>query len=89
MSRNATSEMIGDVEAKTYEAKAAAQDFVNRASDRATDAYATAREIADAVDPFVKDRPYAALALAIIAGVILGGLFLGRGPKVVYLKPRE
>ena len=89
MKRNATSEAISEMELRAAEAKGAARDFVDRATNRAGDAYATAREIAEAVDPFVKDRPYATLVLAVIAGVIIGGLFLGRGPRVIYVKPRE
>lgn len=89
MRRHSTSEMIDELQAQAGDAKANARDFVERATDRAGDAYATARDIAEAVDPFVKDRPYATLVLALIAGVIIGGLFLGRGPKVIYVRPRE
>lgn len=85
MRRHSTSEMIDELQVQAEDAKS----FVGRATDRAGDAYATARDLAEAVDPFVKDRPYATLVLALIAGVIIGGLFLGRGPKVIYVKPRE
>lgn len=61
------------------------------ATDRAMDAYAGAVErfdrVADRVDPFVREKPYAALGLAAAAGLLAGLLLAGRGPKVIYLKP--
>jgi ElaB/YqjD/DUF883 family membrane-anchored ribosome-binding protein len=84
-----TSTVADRVEAKAGQAKRAARDFVDEASDRASEAYVAARDVAAAVDPFVKDRPYLALGLAVLAGVIFGGLFFARGPKVIYVKPRE
>jgi ElaB/YqjD/DUF883 family membrane-anchored ribosome-binding protein len=66
-----------------------ARDAIGRATDRAADTYAAAREMAETVDPFVKDRPYLSLAFAAIAGLVIGGLFLPPGPKVVYVKPRD
>jgi ElaB/YqjD/DUF883 family membrane-anchored ribosome-binding protein len=77
------------LEDKASEAKRAARSFIDDATDRAGDAYGAAREFAASVEPFVKDRPYAALALAVFAGFVIGGLFLGRGPRVIYVKPRE
>jgi ElaB/YqjD/DUF883 family membrane-anchored ribosome-binding protein len=63
------------------------------ATDRAMDAYAGAAErfdrVAGRVDPFVREKPYAALGLAAVAGLLAGLLLAGRGPKVMYLKPPE
>ena len=87
MSEESTSEMIDELKRKAGNGKSPARDFVERATGRAGNAYAAARDFAGAVDPFVKDRPYATLALALIAGVIIGGLFLGRGPRVIYVRP--
>ena len=87
MSEESTSEMIDELKRKAGNGKSTAHNFVERATGRAGNAYSAARDLAQAVDPFVKDRPYATLALALIAGVILGGLLLGRGPRVIYVKP--
>ena len=61
------------------------------ATDRAMDAYAGAAErfdrVAGRVDPFVREKPYAALGLAAAAGLLAGLFLAGRGPKVIYLKP--
>jgi len=87
MSQESTSEMIDELKRRAGNGRNTAHNFVERATDRAGSAYATARDLAQAVDPFVKDRPYATLFLALIAGIIIGGLFLGRGPKVIYVRP--
>lgn len=61
------------------------------AADRAMDVYAGAAErfdrVAGRVDPFVREKPYAALGFAVVAGLLAGLLLAGRGPKVIYLKP--
>ena len=61
------------------------------ATDRAMDAYQGAAErfdrVAGRVDPFVREKPYAALGLAAAAGLLAGLYLAGRGPKVIYLKP--
>ena len=61
--------------------------------DQAKDAYGTATDrvqhAADTVDPLVKEKPYAAVAIAGVAGIILGLLMSSRGPKVIYVKPRQ
>jgi ElaB/YqjD/DUF883 family membrane-anchored ribosome-binding protein len=66
-----------------------ARDTIDRAADRAVDTYAAAREVVGRVEPFVKDRTYLSLGLAALAGLIIGGLFLPPGPRVVYVKPRD
>ena len=62
-------------------------EMIDELKRKAGNGKSPARDFAGAVDPFVKDRPYATLALALIAGVIIGGLFLGRGPRVIYVRP--
>jgi ElaB/YqjD/DUF883 family membrane-anchored ribosome-binding protein len=66
-----------------------ARDAIGRAAGRAADTYAAARDMAESVDPFVKDRPYLSLAVAAMAGLVIGGLFLPPGPRVVYVKSRD
>ena len=90
-------------EGRARELVGAAKDAVGRAADQARQAVATARDraadayvellgkaqqTADAVEPFVKQRPYAALGIAAAAGLVLGILIAGRGPKVIYVKPQ-
>ena len=43
--------------------------------------------VSDTVDPFVRESPYAAIALSVLAGVVLGMLLFGGGAKVVYVRP--
>jgi ElaB/YqjD/DUF883 family membrane-anchored ribosome-binding protein len=68
-----------------------ASDTVAKLSDGAVDAYdrvyTSARQISDVVDPFVQERPYAALGIAAALGVFVGLLLTARGPKVVYVRP--
>ena len=68
-----------------------AREAVAGAADQAADTYQTLRKraesVADTVDPFVKEKPYIALALAAFAGFILGALLSGGGAKVIYIRP--
>ena len=77
-------EVIGKTAKKAVEA-------VTSATDQASDTYQSLRKraesVADTVDPFVKEQPYIAVALAMVAGLILGALIGGGGAKVIYIKP--
>jgi ElaB/YqjD/DUF883 family membrane-anchored ribosome-binding protein len=68
-----------------------ARAVVTAAADQASDTYETLRKraqgVADTVDPFVKEQPYIALALAVVGGAILGALFAGGDATVIYIKP--
>lgn len=66
-----------------------AHDVISRAAGRAADSYAAARDVAERIDPFVKDRPYLSLTMGVMAGLVIGGLFLPAGPKVIYVKGRD
>jgi ElaB/YqjD/DUF883 family membrane-anchored ribosome-binding protein len=87
----AAEEAAGSAKEKLTEAAKQARAAVADAADKASDAYQTlrvqAQSVADTVDPFVKERPYAAVAVAALAGVILGALLFTGGPKVIYVKP--
>jgi len=48
-----------------------------------------AQRVAGRVDPFVSERPYSAVGIALGAGVVLGLLLAGRGPKIIYVNPRD
>jgi uncharacterized protein YjbJ (UPF0337 family) len=61
-----------------------------KAGGQARDMYGVARgraqDMADTIDPFVREKPYTAMAIGLAAGLILGGLFLNNAARVVYLK---
>ena len=61
--------------------KAQADELYGQAADRV-------RKVADQVEPMVKERPYVALGAVAAVGLLAGLLLAGRGPKVIYLKPR-
>jgi ElaB/YqjD/DUF883 family membrane-anchored ribosome-binding protein len=69
----------------------AARDVIAEATAQAAAAYEEirdrARQAADTVDPFVKGRPYAALAIVGVVGLVFGALFFSRGARVIYVKP--
>ena len=70
-------ETLGDVADQARAAVAKASDAYGRVSG-------AARDIAQRVE----DQPYAAVGVAAAIGLLVGLLIAGRGPKVVYVKPR-
>ena len=46
------------------------------------------KDLNEKVRPMVVEKPYPSLAVALAAGFVLGALLMGRGPKVIYVKPR-
>jgi uncharacterized protein YjbJ (UPF0337 family) len=78
----AVQERLGDAVDKS----AAAVSQARAAYERVTD---SARDIGDRVDPFVHNRPYAALGLCAAAFLVIGLLIAGRGPRIIYVKPRD
>ena len=71
--------------------RAAVAQVAGRARKAAStlgEAYGRASEIAGKVDPFVQEKPYAALGLALAAGLLLGLLIAGGQPKIVYIKQK-
>jgi ElaB/YqjD/DUF883 family membrane-anchored ribosome-binding protein len=77
-------EVIGKTAKKAVEAVASATD---QASDTYQSLRKSAESVAGTVDPFVKEQPYIAVALAMVAGLIIGALVAGGGAKVIYIKP--
>lgn len=84
--------------ARTETLAADAKHAIDRAAGQARAAAASAadvysgvrgraREVSGRVDPFVRESPYAAVMLAVVAGLILGVLFFGRPPRVIYVRP--
>jgi ElaB/YqjD/DUF883 family membrane-anchored ribosome-binding protein len=45
-----------------------------------------ARKVAERVEPFVHERPYAALGATLAVGLVIGLLLNSRGPKIIYVK---
>ena len=74
-----------------------AANYVGEAASRASaqakelygDVAARARRIAETVDPYVKDKPYATMGLVAVAGLLFGLLVAGHGPKVIYVEPKH
>ena len=83
---------VQEVAGSVQEALGQAADQAKAAVAKATDAYGrasdTAHDIARRVEPFVEEQPYVALGLAAAVGLLVGLLIAGRGPKIVYVRPR-
>ncbi|HEY1749805.1 MAG TPA: hypothetical protein VGG29_00975 [Caulobacteraceae bacterium] len=83
---------LGEARERIADAAETMRVALGRAGSRAGAAYETARDraqaVADTVDPFVHERPYAALALAALAGFVIGALCYG-GQRTIYVKPRD
>lgn len=66
-------------------------DTVSKATERGMEAYdqaaAKAKKMAETVDPFVREKPYAAIGAVLGVGVVIGMLLAARSPKVIYIKP--
>ena len=68
------------------------REKVAKAGDHAADAYSDlvgrAQAAAERVEPFVKEKPYLAVGIAGLLGLVAGLVVAGRGPRVIYVKPR-
>jgi ElaB/YqjD/DUF883 family membrane-anchored ribosome-binding protein len=71
------------------QASAAVEKLAGRASGAYDRAAGGAQKVGDAIEPFVQERPYAALGIAAGVGMVLGLLLAVRGPKVVYVRPPQ
>ena len=87
--QDAIDEGAGTAAEKVSDLADRASALVSRVGERAQDAYSRtaerAQEAVDIIDPFVQERPYAALAIAAGIGVVVGLLMVGRGPKIIYV----
>jgi len=86
-------DVIGTVQDAVTQAADEVSAAASKAGDQARTAYGQvtdrAQKIAAQVDPFVKDQPYVALGLAAATGLLIGLLIAGRGPKIIYVRPRD
>jgi ElaB/YqjD/DUF883 family membrane-anchored ribosome-binding protein len=84
-------ETIGAARERISKSADKAKAALSQATDQAGDAYVElrqrAQQVAEQVDPFVKEKPYAALAIAGIVGLVIGALFFSGGARVIYVKP--
>jgi ElaB/YqjD/DUF883 family membrane-anchored ribosome-binding protein len=82
---------IGAVQDAVSGAANSVSDAAAKVGDHARSAYAgvneRAQRVAEHVDPLVHDQPYVALCVAAAAGLLVGLLIAGRGPKIVYVRP--
>ena len=66
--------------------------LVARLRDHANELYGQAQDrahkVADQVDPYIHEKPYQAVGVALTVGLLTGLLIAGRGPKVIVVKPR-
>ncbi len=84
-------ETIGSVQDAVSQAADKVSTTASKLGDQARDAYGQASEkvqaVAKQVDPIVQEQPYLAIGVAAVAGLLLGLLIAGRGPKIIYVKP--
>ncbi|HLZ82341.1 MAG TPA: hypothetical protein VKQ54_02165 [Caulobacteraceae bacterium] len=78
---------------KIGEAANTISDAAMKASSQAKDLYGEvtgkARRVVQQVDPYVKGKPYATMGMVAVAGLLLGLLMAGRGPRVIYVEPND
>ena len=79
-------EAVSKVADTAHEAISKTTDQVGQVVDRASGAL---QDVKGRVDPFVGERPYAALGIAAGLGLVVGLLLAGRGPKTIYVRPRS
>jgi ElaB/YqjD/DUF883 family membrane-anchored ribosome-binding protein len=86
-------QMVGEAQSKLADAADKLVASAAKVSEQAREAYANVydrvQKTADQVTPLVREQPYAALGVAALAGLFLGLLYAGRGPKIIYVRPRD
>lgn len=73
----------------TAQAKAAAEQAAVKAKEFYGEARTVAAQRAEQAREMVVERPYAAVGLALLVGVLVGQALTARRPQVVYLKERR
>jgi len=68
-------------------------DGVSKVAEETRTAYGRATEraqqVAQRVEPFAAERPYATIGIAAVVGFLVGALLNRGGPKIIYVKPRD
>jgi uncharacterized protein YjbJ (UPF0337 family) len=89
--RGGVREGVGHVQ----EAAGSAQEILEDAVDHVKSAASTAGKVYDGVSGFtrevartIEERSYLSVAAAAAIGLLVGLLIAGRGPKVIYVKPK-
>jgi len=80
------------VEGHVQEVTGSVQDVlgqVRSAASRVSDTYRRAGDTVDDLARKVEERPLIAVAAAAAIGLLVGLLIAGRGPKIVYVRPRD
>lgn len=78
------------------EAAGTVEDVLEGVADRAkaaaatlSDAYDRVSDTARGIGRRVEDRPYMAVGVGVALGLLVGLIMASRGPKVIYVKPRD
>jgi uncharacterized protein YjbJ (UPF0337 family) len=90
--RGGVREGVGHIQ----EAAGSAQEILEEAIDQMKSAADAAGKVYGGVSGFTRDvartieeRSYLSVAVAAALGLLVGLLIAGRGPKIVYVKPRD
>ncbi|MDQ2860544.1 MAG: hypothetical protein M3T55_07445 [Pseudomonadota bacterium] len=78
------------------EAAGTVEDVLEGVADRAkaaaatlSDAYDRVSDTARGIGRRVEDRPYMSVGVGVAVGLLVGLIMASRGPKVIYVKPRD
>jgi ElaB/YqjD/DUF883 family membrane-anchored ribosome-binding protein len=90
ISLEAAHEAISEAADRLVDASERVSLIARQFGDRAVDAYGKARVAAREVDsnlqPFIRERPYVTLVIAVGVGFLLARSLMSRGPKVIYVE---
>lgn len=93
--RMQASGIVRQVSGHAQEAVGTVQDVLGKvagqakaAASTASEAYGRVSDTARDISRRVEEQPFLSLAFAAGVGLLVGLLIAGRGPKIVYVKPR-